>query len=101
MSAFGPIGALAICEVQTVRRFSFEMTGGVAFAGTVGAIIVRAGPPLVAALNFAATLRENTVFLRTTRGGFALFSGILSRALQRAPLRFARRKGIITRGVDR
>lgn len=101
MTALGPIGALAVADAQTVRVFSFDATGAIGFAGTVTTIRVRVPAPLVAALDFAGTLRENLIFLRTTRTGLLTFAGFLGRMLRRAPLRFAKRKGIITRGVDR
>ena len=101
MTALGPIGALAICDVQTVRVFSFDATGSVGFAGAVSNLRVRVPPSLEALLPTTGASRELGIVLTTARSGFVAFAGALLRNFLRAPLRFAKRKGIVTRGVDR
>lgn len=100
MTALGPIGALAVCDVQTVRVFGFDATGGVSFAGTVSSLRVRLAV-LTAALAFVGVSRETGVAIRTSvTGGALTFAAQVVRSWLRRPLRFAKRKGIISRGTD-
>lgn len=100
MTALGPIGALAICDVQTVRVFAFDAAAGsLGMAGTVSNL--RVVPITVqAVLAMAGTLRENGLTAAKQIASVARFSGRVLRSLLRAPLRFAQRKGIITRGTS-
>lgn len=99
MTALGPIGALAICDVQTVRVFAFDTAAGsLGMSGTASGL--RVIPTTVqAALAMAGALRENGITTGKQFAGAARFSGRILRSLLRAPLRFAQRKGIITRGA--
>lgn len=101
MTALGPIGALAICDVQTVRVFSFDAGGSITFAGTASSLRVRVPAPITAALTPAGTVRELAVVVQRNVTGALSMAGVLLRSFARAPLRFAKRKGIVTRGIDR
>lgn len=89
---------MPIASLGSTAR-TVELGGAVSYSGTLASIKVRALLTISGAVAFVGA--HSLTGLGRTVGAALSISGEVMRRWLRTPLRFARRKGIITRGVDR
>lgn len=98
MSALGPIAAFPLATAGSVAR-EVVVGGSVSWAGTLATIKIKVLYTVAGALGLSGQ-GGATRYGRTASGAIHATALVLTRWL-RIPLRFAKRKGIVTRGVDR